>query len=113
MAFLHLGEPRLQPGPHRLGELPEHGVSHIQPMLGGLVGGLRIPGHEILQVDLPQRIGPAQLPDVAKTLKDVGVDELQGQLIDPDVIPDGIAQDLEADRPSSRQIRFRLLVRRF
>jgi hypothetical protein len=66
MAFLNLGEPRLQPGPHRLGELPEHGVSYIQPMLGGLVRGLRIPGHEILQVDLPQRIGPAQLPQRAE-----------------------------------------------
>ena len=43
------------------------------------------------------QISPAQLSDVAKPLEDVGVDKLQGKLVDADVVPDGVAQNLEAD----------------
>ncbi len=58
-------------------------------------------------------VGPAELPDVAQPLKNFGVDELQRQLVDADVIPDGVAQDLEADRPSGSQMRITLWDRRF
>jgi hypothetical protein len=59
------------------------------------------------------QICPAKLPDVTQTLKNLGVDELERQLVDADVIPDGVAQDLEADRPSASQMRIRLWDRRF
>ena len=58
-------------------------------------------------------IRPAELANVAEALKYLGVDELEGQLVDADVIPDGVAQDLEADRPSRSQMRIRLSDRRF
>src|SRR5687768_1027091 len=41
-------------------------------------------------------IGPAKLPDVPKSLDDVGVDESERELVDSDVVPDGVAQYLEA-----------------
>jgi len=44
------------------------------------------------------QVGPAKLADVAQTLKDFGIDELERQLVDADVVPDGIAQNLEARR---------------
>jgi hypothetical protein len=44
-------------------------------------------------------IRPAKLPNVAQALKDFGVDELQCQLVDSDVVPDGVAQDLEVRAP--------------
>ena len=45
-------------------------------------------------------VGPTELPDVPKTLEYVGVDKRQRQVIDADVVPDGIAQNLEAPGPS-------------
>ena len=50
----------------------------------------RVSGARIYQVC------PSKLPDVPKALKDFGVDQLQRQVIDADVVPDGIAQNLEA-----------------
>jgi hypothetical protein len=44
-------------------------------------------------------VGPTELPNVAKPLKNFGVDELQRQLVDADVVPDGVAQNLEARSP--------------
>ena len=58
-------------------------------------------------------ICPTQLSDVAEALEDFGVDEPQRQLVDTNVVPDGVAQNLEADRPSLCQIGIRLSGRRF
>ena len=44
-------------------------------------------------------VRPPKLADVAQTLKDFCVDELQRQLVDSDVVPDGVAQDLEVRAP--------------
>jgi len=44
-------------------------------------------------------IRPAQLANVAQALKDFGVDEPKRELIDADVVPDRVAQDLEAHGP--------------
>src|SRR5688572_14798245 len=41
-------------------------------------------------------IGPAKLPDVPKSLDDVRVDESERELVDSDVVPDGVAQYLGA-----------------
>jgi hypothetical protein len=41
---------------------------------------------------------PSQLPHISQALKNVGVDEVERDLIDPNVIPDRIAQYLEANR---------------
>src|SRR2546423_2688649 len=44
-------------------------------------------------------IGPAQLSNVTQALKDFGIDELEGELVDSDVVPDRVAQNLEAHGP--------------
>src|SRR6478752_9225888 len=44
-------------------------------------------------------IRPTELANVAETLKDFGVDELKSQLVDSDVVPDRVAQDLESHAP--------------
>ena len=44
-------------------------------------------------------IRPTELANVAETLEDFGVDELKGQLVDADVVPDRVAQDLESHAP--------------
>src|SRR3954468_12325736 len=49
------------------------------------------------------QIGPAELPHVAETLKDIGINEVEGLLIDSNVVPDGIAQYLEAHAPPRRR----------
>src|SRR6266404_2407804 len=41
-------------------------------------------------------IGPAKLPNVPESLEDFGIDDPEGQLIDAAVVPDGVAQNLEA-----------------
>jgi hypothetical protein len=38
------------------------------------------------------------LPHISQALKNVGVDEVERDLIDPNVIPDRIAEYLEANR---------------
>ena len=58
-------------------------------------------------------IRPTQLSDVTKALEDFGINELKRQLVDTNVVPDGVAQNLEADRPCLCQIRIRLWGRRF
>ncbi len=45
------------------------------------------------------QVGPPELSDVTQALKDFGVDESESQLVDADVVPDGVAQNLEARRP--------------
>src|SRR3984893_17461460 len=45
-------------------------------------------------------IGPTELTYVSEPLKDFGVDERERQLVDTNVVPDGVAQDLEAHGPS-------------
>jgi len=44
-------------------------------------------------------VGPAKLANVTQTLKDFGIDEFERQLVDADVVPDGVAQNLEPRRP--------------
>ena len=44
-------------------------------------------------------VRPAELTHVAKALKNFSVDELKRQLVDADVVPDGVAQNLEARSP--------------
>ena len=44
-------------------------------------------------------VRPAQLPDVAEPLKDFGIDETERELVDSDVVPDRVAQNLEAHAP--------------
>jgi hypothetical protein len=41
-------------------------------------------------------IRPSELADVSESLEDVGIYEIESELIDPDVIPDWVAQYLEA-----------------
>jgi hypothetical protein len=45
------------------------------------------------------QVRPAKLADVAKALKYFGVDELESQLVDADVVPDGVAQNFKTRRP--------------
>jgi hypothetical protein len=45
------------------------------------------------------QVGPAKLADVPQALKDLCIDELESQRVDADVVPDGVAQNLEARRP--------------
>jgi hypothetical protein len=45
-------------------------------------------------------IRPAQLTDVSEALKNFRVGELESQLVDTNVIPDRVAQNLEAHGPS-------------
>src|SRR4029077_405713 len=45
-------------------------------------------------------VGPTQLAYISEALKDFGVDELERQLVDTNVVPDGVAQNLEAHSPS-------------
>jgi hypothetical protein len=47
-------------------------------------------------------IRPPQLPHVSEPLKDIRIYEIERELIDPNVIPDRVAQDLEAHGPSLR-----------
>jgi len=41
-------------------------------------------------------VRPAELADVAQPLKDVGVNEAESDLVDADVVPERVAQDLES-----------------
>jgi hypothetical protein len=45
-------------------------------------------------------VGPPQLPYVSETLEHLGVDEAESELVDTNVIPDGVAQYLEVHGPS-------------
>ena len=45
-------------------------------------------------------ISPAELPDVAKALKNLGVDKIERQLVDSNVVPYRVAQNLESHGPS-------------
>jgi hypothetical protein len=45
-------------------------------------------------------VRPPELAHVAKALENFGVDERECQLVDTNIIPDRVAQDLEADGPS-------------
>jgi hypothetical protein len=45
-------------------------------------------------------ISPAELPDVAKALKNLGVDKVERQLVDSNVVPYRVAQNLESHGPS-------------
>src|SRR5258706_3237941 len=45
-------------------------------------------------------VRPPELPHVPKALKDFGVDERERQLVDSNVVPDRVAQNLEAHSPS-------------
>src|SRR5258705_3267745 len=63
-------------------------VVRAECVLEARVGGTGI--HEV---------GPAKLPNVSESLKDFGINEPEGKLIDPDVVPDGVAQNLEAHSP--------------
>jgi hypothetical protein len=42
------------------------------------------------------QVRPAKLADVSQPLKDLGVDELEGEIVDADVVPERVAQNLEA-----------------
>ena len=44
-------------------------------------------------------VSPSQLADVPEPLKDFGVEEIESELVDANVIPDGVAQDLEVHGP--------------
>lgn len=45
-------------------------------------------------------ICPPELPNVSESLKDFSVYESESKLVDANVVPDGIAQNLEAHSPS-------------
>src|SRR5712691_12117097 len=45
-------------------------------------------------------VGPTELAYVSEPLKDLCIDELERQLVDTNVVPDGVAQNLEAHGPS-------------
>src|SRR5437773_6878896 len=45
-------------------------------------------------------IRPTELANISQPLKDLRIHERQRQLVDADVVPDGVAQNLEAHRPS-------------
>lgn len=45
-------------------------------------------------------VSPTELANVSEPLKDFGVDERERQLVDTNVVPDRVAQNLEANRPS-------------
>jgi ribosomal protein S3 len=44
-------------------------------------------------------IRPAKLSDITQTLKNFGINEPQRQRVDADVIPDGVAKNLEPRAP--------------
>ena len=44
-------------------------------------------------------VRPAELTHVAQALEDFGIDKPERELVDADVVPDGIAQNLEARDP--------------
>jgi hypothetical protein len=52
-------------------------------------------------------VRPAELADVPEALKDIGVEKGERQLVDSNVVPDGVAQDLETHglAPSRRAAR--------
>src|SRR6266480_1115934 len=45
-------------------------------------------------------IRPPKLADVSEPLKDFRIHEREREFVDADVVPDGVAQNLEAHRPS-------------
>ncbi len=46
-------------------------------------------------------VRPSELTNVSQSLEYLGIDELERQVVDADVVPDGVAQNLEAHRPTS------------
>jgi hypothetical protein len=44
-------------------------------------------------------IRPTELADIAQALEDFGIDEAQCELVDADVVPDRVAQNLETRAP--------------
>src|SRR5687767_3370551 len=47
------------------------------------------------------QVGEPELPDESQALKDVGIDEPESELIDADIVPERVAQNLESHaRPS-------------
>ena len=50
-------------------------------------------------------ISPTELPHVAQPLKDLGVDQPERQLVDADIVPDRVTQNLEACAPSIALVR--------
>ena len=47
-------------------------------------------------------IRPSELAHVSQSLEHFRVDEIERQVVDPDVIPHGVAQDLEVQGPPLR-----------
>jgi hypothetical protein len=50
-------------------------------------------------------VRPPELSYVSQSLKDFGVDEAESEVIDPNIVPDGVAQYLEVHGPSPRAAR--------
>src|SRR3954470_8713095 len=67
-----------------------------------MVGAKRVLETRVCRAGIHE-ICPAELSHIAETLKDVGIYELEGLLIDSNVVPDGIAQYLEAHAPPRRR----------
>ena len=44
-------------------------------------------------------VRPSELTNVSESLEYLGIDELERQVVDADVVPDGVAQNLEPRRP--------------
>ena len=63
-----------------------------------VVGAERVLESRVCRARIDE-VRPSELADVPESLKDFGVDEAERELVDANVIPDGVAQDLEVHGP--------------